>query len=351
MRLRRACPLAAGLLACLPAGALAAGQATTAITTVAQPATLTRGAATTISGTLTPAAGPNVGVLVELQANQGPGRSFVNIAHAITGPAGEFAFTDTRPYRTTRYRVVYDGQHGPAVPVTVRSAAYPSATRVSDAAEFLEGRAGVTAFAVLDSGGRLSGRNLHLRFHSASVVKSMLLVAYLRRLGAERRGLSRRAKALLYPMIHSSSNEAATSVLEVVGEGALDAVAAAAHMSDYEAAGATWGFTEVSAADLARFFDRQESLIPPRFEGYARWLLSTIEPSESWGVPAVARPEFHVYFKGGWLPEVEGLVNQAARLERPGVVFGMAVLTRWDPSMEYGERTIEGVTARLLGSA
>ncbi len=80
-------------------------------------------------------------------------------------------------------------------------------------------------------------------------------------------------------------------------------------------------------------------------------MLSGIEPSESWGVPEVARPEFEVYFKGGWLPEVEGLVNQAARLVRPGIVFGMAVLTRDDPSMDYGEETIEGVTARLLGRA
>ncbi len=88
-------------------------------------------------------------------------------------------------------------------------------------------------------------------------------------------------------------------------------------------------------------------MIPPRFVAYARWLLSTIEGSESWGIPAVARPEFRVYFKGGWLPEVEGLVNQAARLERPGIRFSLAVLSTHDPSMLYGEQTIAGVTARL----
>ena len=92
-------------------------------------------------------------------------------------------------------------------------------------------------------------------------------------------------------------------------------------------------------------------MIPVRFDGYARWLLSHIEAGERWGIPAAARPGFEVFFKGGWLPEVEGLVNQAGRLERPGVRFAVAVLTTHDPSMEYGEQTIEGVTARLVGRA
>lgn len=63
----------------------------------------------------------------------------------------------------------------------------------------------------------------------------------------------------------------------------------------------------------------------------------------------MARREFQVFFKGGWLPEVEGLVNQVGRLERPGIKFSLAVLSTHDPSMAYGEQTIEGVTRRLLG--
>ena len=102
---------------------------------------------------------------------------------------------------------------------------------------------------------------------------------------------------------------------------------------------------------IAGFFYRQDALIPRRYVDYARWLLSTIESSESWGIPAVARGEFHLFFKGGWLPEVEGLVNQAGRLEGHGITFAMAVMSTHDPSMEYGEGTIEGVTARLLGRA
>lgn len=167
------------------------------------------------------------------------------------------------------------------------------------AERYIARRSGRKAFAIVDDDGRLKGFKLHSRFHSASVVKSMLLVAYLRKLAREHRSLDKSSQGLLYPMIHSSDNDAASAVLAIVGEQALDRVARDAHMHDYEPGGGTWGFTEVSAADLARFFFHLDELIPRRFDDYARWLLSSIEASESWGIPAVARPEFHVYFKGG----------------------------------------------------
>ena len=49
-----------------------------------------------------------------------------------------------------------------------------------------------------------------------------------------------------------------------------------------------------------------------------------------------------------FLSEIEGLFNEAARLERGGVTFTIAVFTDGDPSMDYGEQTIEGVAAALL---
>jgi hypothetical protein len=226
---------------------------------------------------------------------------------------------------------------------------FPSSSGVLAAAHYLSERAGVKAFAVIDNRGKLAGVAVHMRFHSASVVKSMLLVAYLQTLAHENRGLDGFSTGLLYPMIHSSNNEAASAVFAIVGERGLARIAREAHMTDYESGEGVWGFSEISAADMARFFLIQDALIPHRFDGYARWLLSHIEPSESWGIPAVARPAFQVFFKGGWLPEIEGLVNQVARLERTHETFAMAVFTRDDPSMDYGEDTIEGVTARLLG--
>jgi hypothetical protein len=344
--------LALAWLAC--ANALASPSGTgRVISTHARPGTVKPGRTTTITGTLSGPGGPVVGELLELQAGDRPGGRFRDIAHTWTFAGGRYRFTRVRPNRDTRYRVIdaaAGNRAGPVVLVTVELSVYPSAERVLAAARYLAGRAGETAFALVDDDGRLAGRDMHRRFSSASVVKAMMLVAYLQMLARQDRALDGASRGLLYPMIHSSDNLAASSVLAAVGQPALDEVAREAGMQDYERASGWWALTQVSAADLARFFFNQDALIPRRFDWYARQLLSTIAPGQSWGIPAIARPQFRVYFKGGWLPE-EGVVNQAGRLERPRITFAMAVLSARDPSIAYGEPTIGGVTARLLGRA
>jgi hypothetical protein len=135
-----------------------------------------------------------------------------------------------------------------------------------------------------------------------------------------------------------------------VGDDGLTDVARAAGMRDFSF-GANWANESMSPADMARFFYRMDSLIPRRFRGYARQLLSDIDPTESWGIPAAGRPRhWRVYFKGGWRRTGDGqLVSQVARLERQHRRIAIAVMTVEDPSMGYGEETIAGVTSRLLG--
>jgi hypothetical protein len=317
------------------------------------PARVRLGRSASVSGELTGPASQIGGQVVELQEapySRGP---FRDIAHTTTRAHGSYSFRHLRAEHTIRYRVrpvTVSGPPSRSVTLTVKIPIplFPASRGVIAAAHYLAARTGFKAFAVIDNEGKLSGTSLHVRFHSASVVKSMLLVAYLQTLATEHRGLDASSQRLLYPMIHSSDNNAATGVFSIVGDSGLDRVAREVGMDDFAASGGWWGFTEISAADVARFFYKQDSLIPRQFDGYARWLLSTIEPSESWGIPAVARPDFQVFFKGGWLPKSEGLVSQAARLERPRDTFALAVLTRDDPSMAYGEETIAGVTARLV---
>jgi hypothetical protein len=227
-------------------------------------------------------------------------------------------------------------------------APYPSAGAISAAARYLEGRAGRTSFAVLDSAGRLSGLRVSEHFETASVVKVMMLVAFLQMRSAEHRGLSMADRALLYPMIHISDNDAASAVYAIVGSAAVSRVARESGMTAYAPGVGWWAYAQTSAADQARFFFALGHLIPAKFYPYARGLLAGIEPSQSWGVPPVARPSWQVFFKTGALPE-RGLFNEVARLERHGITFTVAVFTDSDPSMSYGEQTIEGVAAALLG--
>lgn len=226
--------------------------------------------------------------------------------------------------------------------------AIPDDDALADARAWLDERAGRTAFACVDSTGALRGVRIHDRFHSASLVKAMLLTAYLERVETEERPLSAAEEALLDPMIRVSDNDAASAVFALVGETGLQRLALEAGMTDFST-NAAWGYTEVSAADQARFFSRLDSLLPRGSAHFARELLAGIVPTQRWGIPTAAEPlGYRVMFKGGWL---EGIVNQAARLERDETTLSIAVLSDENPSMGYGIETIEGVTSRLLAGA
>jgi hypothetical protein len=248
------------------------------------------------------------------------------------------------------------GQHhfrGPASSPYVRSGAapvgYPRPAAVRAATRTLKRRSGYTAFAVIDSQGRIAGARLHRTFVSASVVKAMLLVTYLRMLAAEHRDLGSADRSILVPMIEVSDNDAAAAAWFRVGEARVQALARRTGMTDFSVSG-YWANAQISAADQARFFFGMERTIPRRFRPFARRLLSHIVDYESWGIPTVARPRgWRVYFKGGWRSTGRGqLVHQAARLQRPHKRIAVAVLTDGDPSMAYGIETIEAVTERLL---
>ena len=228
---------------------------------------------------------------------------------------------------------------------------FPGPAAIARAESYLNSRGGHAALAVVDSEGRESGIRIHDTFITGSVVKAMLLVAYLRRLDAiGQHYIDSYSASLLYPMINVSDNDAATTCWSIVGNGGLYSVAAAAGMTNFSVT-TDWGSAILTASDQAKFFFEMDSLIPPEFVGYARFLLSTIAGYESWGIPEIARPlGYDVFWKGGWRPSPDiYLVHQIARLEGHGVTFSMAVMTDGDPTMQYGINTIQGLATALLG--
>jgi hypothetical protein len=238
------------------------------------------------------------------------------LATTMTLPAGRFHFRAC--LRATDGNALLDPQRLPgcrgrgyvghgSLPV-----GFPGPAAIARAEAYLSKRVGRTALAVVDSEGRLFGVNVHRTFVTGSVVKAMLLVAYLRRLNAlGRHEVDAYSRSFLYPMIHVSDNSAATQTWSIVGDSGLYAVARAAGMTDFAISG-IWARAQISAADQSTFFFEMDSLIPRQFVGYAHFLLSTIAGYESWGIPAVARSlGYDVFFKAGWRPTVLGqLVHQ-----------------------------------------
>ena len=212
---------------------------------------------------------------------------------------------------------------------------------------FAQHRRGDIAFAVRSSG-RLYAYRADHREWSASVLKAMLLVAYLDRPSVARRALDMRERARLGAMITRSDNGAANAIDSIVGAGGLRALAHRAGMSRFAPAWPVWGESQITARDQTRFFLRIRELIAPRHRAYAMRLLAGIVPAQRWGVGEVAPAGWRLYFKGGWGAGSGLIDNQAALLTRGCARISAAVLTMHDGSHAYGKQTLRGIFARLL---
>jgi Beta-lactamase enzyme family len=228
-------------------------------------------------------------------------------------------------------------------------ASSPWTARVRQAAGYARGRLGSVSFALVDERGRIHGSNRGARYSSASLVKAMLLVAYLNNGGVRGRRLRAADRRLLGPMIRVSDNDAADAVYERVGVGGLARLGRRAGMRRFQP-NPIWGGCQVTARDQARFFRRIESLTPRRHRRYALGLLRRIAAVQRWGIPRATPRGWRVHFKGGWFKDdPDGWrVHQAALLRQGRRRLAIAVLTAGSPSLGYGAATIQGVTARLL---
>jgi beta-lactamase class A len=236
--------------------------------------------------------------------------------------------------------------------------AYPSAAAVDAARRYVKRRRGRVSFAVADLRGGIAGVHVRRAYRAASLSKAMLLVAYLAKLAHERRKADSRESFWLDAMIRVSDNESAVSLYKRLGPRLMRALARRAGMRSFSVGG-SWSEARVTAADQARFFLRLNRLLAPSERVFARYLLSVVQPQQSWGIPAAARPmSWQVFFKGGWRPNALSgsggggeIVHQAALLERGHRRIAIAVLSDGDPSESYGHETVRGVARRLLSRA
>ncbi len=181
---------------------------------------------------------------------------------------------------------------------------------------------------------------------SASVVKAMLMVAYLNRGEVRHRRLTGAERALLGPMIRRSANANATRVRDIVGNGALELIARRVGMHDFATA-PTWGATQISARDQTKLFLGIDRLIARRHRAFAMRLLASIAPDQRWGIARARPPGWSLFFKSGWYEDF-GTNHQSALLRRGEQRVAVAILGTGGPSHTYAKRTLRGVARRLL---
>ncbi|PZG19612.1 hypothetical protein C1J01_11580 [Nonomuraea aridisoli] len=245
----------------------------------------------------------------------------------------------------------------PAAPEAPRQvSALPAAERRAlDRAlgRYLRDRPGRAALAVHD---RTTG--IRYAFHErapfvlASVAKVDILLAFLMAKGGER--LSELERRLVSCMIRHSDNTCARLLYVTVGgrwglARTLDRIGA--HHTR-PGPGFLSGWTRSRPSDQVLVLERLTDPYGPlsaRARRYALELMSSVAPSQAWGVGTVARTG-EVALKNGWLPTElhDGLwtVNSVGRLDVRGHELLVAVLSERSPDMPTGVDTVERL-ARL----
>jgi hypothetical protein len=208
-------------------------------------------------------------------------------------------------------------------------------------------RAGTVSFAVRTAR-REWGWRVTRTVPSASVLKAMLLVAYLDDPRVRDRALGPADHRLIDPMIQRSDNEAATRVLQFVGARGVYGVAERAQMRRFVLDPDIWGLSRIDAEDQARFFLHIDSHVVARHRAEAMHLLATVTPSQRWGIGSLHLRGWQLYFKGGWGAGTGEVEHQSVLLRHGATRVALSVLITDSPSHAYAKRTLQGVFERLL---
>lgn len=228
---------------------------------------------------------------------------------------------------------------------------WPAEGAAAEAQRIAESRSGIVSFAAIGPGGETMGFEPDRQFYSASVAKSMLLVAELRRLDADELPLDSETRMLLEQMITVSDNDAADAIYERVGDPGLNEVAELTGMTGFGGDVGHWSNVKITAGDMALFMSKLDELLDLPYGGAGSEMLASVTPTQRWGIPEAAPGGASVRLKGGWRPADTGqLVHQAARVDVGGDSYSVAVLTDGNPSQEYGQETIRLIAAELLAS-
>jgi beta-lactamase class A len=238
----------------------------------------------------------------------------------------------------------------PAICTAATSRYRARAARMSRSiASALHGRSSIVGLAAADTRTGISC-NLHSgwHFHSASIVKVIILGTLLHDLGVRHHYLTPEQVTLTTEMITESDNAAATALWDEDGMRNLRHFLHLARMVHTTLGqDGYWGLTRVTAHDemlLLNLLTTKNSVLDRPSRAYALKLMADVIPSQRWGVPAGAPAGVTVHVKNGWLPDPDlWVINSIGAFTSHDRVYRIVVLTRDNPSMDYGVDTVQGV--------
>ncbi len=236
------------------------------------------------AGVLVVARDPRPARAVSLAAHPGGARSPVRAA------AGTSRASPRDPGRRV------DRVTAPAGTCTSPSPAYDSlASRMSRGIRAAVRGSAAVGLAVADTRTGISCEyHAGQHFHTASIVKVIILGALLHEVTAHQGMLSEDQAELAREMITESDNAAADALWDEVGRGNLQLFLNEAGMSHTMLGpGILWGLTQVTAHDELRLLTLLTSANPVldrQARDYELRLMAQVIPAQRWGVPAAPRP-------------------------------------------------------------
>jgi beta-lactamase class A len=205
------------------------------------------------------------------------------------------------------------------------------------------------SIAVLDkkTGARYSFRGTE-KYETASVVKVQVLACLLLTAQDKGRGLTSSELALAKRMIRASDNDATTSLFSKLGRSTAVGNCNKRLGLTATKVSNSWGLTRTTVNDQVKLLSQlvdDKSPLTSKSRKLAFQLMSTVEPDQDWGVPAVATAGDVTTVKNGWLPRsTEGnrwIINTVGRVTSDDTDVSIAVLSHNNTSMSSGIKVVE----------
>jgi hypothetical protein len=215
---------------------------------------------------------------------------------------------------------------------------------------YMATRTGVAGLVVRDN---RDGRYFHWRpftQQTHSSIKVLILVTTLKVAQDRGKALTSTQKARASRMIRYSDNDATNALITQVGVTRCRTVADQLGMDSTKVLGGTtyrsstwWGHSTSTPRDLVQLMNHLVlgTYLSPGRRSYVRDLMSTVTPTQTWGLGDGLPDDVHVELKGGWGPRSDGYrLNSVGHVSGRGRNYQMAFLSRTTKGYSYGQTTV-----------